>query len=227
MKKLQVLQLPKTNLDFYLSEHFGRFMETPLLPEIKRWFEAERRYLRKNIKRDSSILEIGCGYGRSIADISDIASRVVGVDLSPLCLSNARKNLAHLKNIEIYKADGRALPFREEDFDFTISMGNTFGSLNGYQNDVLKEMRRVTKSGGRIILGVYSERALPIRIRDYSQSGLHIIRVDPEKKIFTEEGLVTEQFTRNKLEDLFSTVGLDVSIKRLTPITYICDTIKR
>ena len=46
-------------------------------PLIKDWLERENLYLRKNIKKDSIVLDVGCGFGRNIKAILNIAKKII------------------------------------------------------------------------------------------------------------------------------------------------------
>ncbi|HML36526.1 MAG TPA: methyltransferase domain-containing protein [Bacillota bacterium] len=94
-----------------------------------------------------AILDVGCGPGILLSGAST-GSRLYGIDLSANMIDEARKKLGD--RAELAVGDAEKLPWREELFDTVLC---TF-SFHHYPNPdgVLSEMRRVLKTGGRLIL---------------------------------------------------------------------------
>jgi ubiquinone/menaquinone biosynthesis C-methylase UbiE len=94
------------------------------------------------------LLEIGCGTGylqRALAEYP-ASSQVFGLDRSRqmLALTRRRAPLAQLA-----QADTRALPYRSATFDCVAS---TFPSDYIAQPETLREIRRVLRPGGRLVV---------------------------------------------------------------------------
>ncbi len=212
-------------MDDFFSKHFFENWLEQASPEIKEWFSKEIEYLRKNIKPNSKILDIGCGFGRHIKILAHSAEEIIGIDNNEDMISKAKQNLSNLKNVKLFLQDAKKLEFNDNSFDYVISMTNTFGDFPDIKIDVLKEMKRVCKNNGKIIISVYSEKSFEIRKNDYKKVGLHITKID-DGIIHTEEGLISEQFTRPQLEKFFNSVGLKFRIFELNPISYICEVVK-
>jgi len=71
----------------------------------------------------SSILDIGCGYGRHLKLIKESFpnTRLIGADISPTMLESARRYLND--SIELYETDGLHLPFGDKEFDIIFTFG--------------------------------------------------------------------------------------------------------
>src|SRR5205807_8736753 len=86
---------------------------------------AERaRWLADRVAsyRPTSILEIGCGYGKQIRALRDrLDAPIVGVDFSASQLQRARAYLDGLEGIALVMASGQALPFRDQAFDLVLT----------------------------------------------------------------------------------------------------------
>lgn len=82
------------------------------------------------IARDATILDIGCGTGRSTRDLARIApsGSVVGVDLSAKMLEHARAKASAqgLSNVRFEQADAQVHPFSDDTFDLAVSV---FGAM--------------------------------------------------------------------------------------------------
>lgn len=189
---------------------------------ISDWIKQEKVYLKKNIKKNSIVLDVGCGFGGDIKAIVDLAKKIVGVDWDALAIETAEKNLSRFKNIQLFKEDAAKLHFKDNSFDHTICMGNTLGNCGNKKIKILKEMKRVTKKNGEIIISVYSESALPVRIENYKSAGLKIKKVSKDGTVLMENKVVSEQFSKNKLKDIFEKAGLSSDIAELGSIYYVC-----
>lgn len=101
------------------------------------------------------ILEVGCGDGFYLHLLSNMGIRklkLVGVDFNPMALASAKKNLVR-KRVTLKCADlMKKIPFKPESFD-KIIMSEVAEHL---PDDVkgLKEVRRVLKKGGILVLTV-------------------------------------------------------------------------
>lgn len=103
---------------------------------------------------DMHILDVGCGVGGSSRRLSHhIGCRVTGVDLSDEYIDAARR-LTQLFNMQetakFHAASALDLPFEDNSFDgiWSIQMGMNVEDKLSW----LKELYRVVKSGGRIVM---------------------------------------------------------------------------
>ncbi len=72
--------------------------------------------------RPTSILEVGCGYGKQLREIrSRWDAPMVGVDFSPSQLARSRSYLDGLERVGFALADGGRLPFADGSFDLVLT----------------------------------------------------------------------------------------------------------
>lgn len=95
-----------------------------------------------------SVLEVACGFGRSLPVLSRLAAEVVAVDISAQMIEEARRNFA-AANIGFHVSPSEDLPFDDEKFDSIVCFA-AFDAM--FQTEALVEMHRVCKKGGRILL---------------------------------------------------------------------------
>jgi phosphatidylethanolamine/phosphatidyl-N-methylethanolamine N-methyltransferase len=97
------------------------------------------------------VLELGIGTGLTMPLYSRDWS-VVGVDLSPAMLMQARKRITELglTQVTLLEADGARLPFDDETFD--VVLVPYVMSVVPDPLSVGREMRRVCRTDGQIIL---------------------------------------------------------------------------
>ena len=120
----------------------------------------------------SRVLEIGCGTGpvaRYIAGLPQVAV-IIGIDPSPILLKHARRLSEGLSTLSFQDADGRELPFPDDDFDVVV--GYTVLCHVPNPQDVLAEARRVLRPDGYLAIfdGDYSTTSVAIGENDPLQA---------------------------------------------------------
>ena len=204
--------------EYYSILNWDKFIETAH-PLLKEWHNKEVGFI-KNLSGD--VLEIGCGTGRVLKVLAENCNRVVGIDKEQVMVDTAKNNSKNLSSVEIYKQDAKNLKFSDNSFDNVICIGNTFGNLGKNKIPVLLEMKRVCKNSGQIIIGVYNEKALKPRLESYEKDELTHVKITKSGTVYSKEGLFSEQFTKNKLKNIFNKVGLKFEIVELNSISYLC-----
>ena len=100
------------------------------------------------------VLDLGCGDGTTALPAALLGVDVVGVDIAAnlVAAGNARVKALGLTNIRFQEGDASDLvDLKDKSFDLVVSI---FGAMFAPRPfDVAKEMVRVTKSGGRIVMG--------------------------------------------------------------------------
>ena len=126
--------------------------------ELDNYYESAFKFGRKKITEDfdrctsplrtgSLVLDVGCGTGFFLNRLQEKNFKVIGIDLAQEMLKTLKWNYP---KSSIQKADGARLPFREDTFDFVISI-ETLRYFE-YSNLLLKEIYRVLKPGGIIFV---------------------------------------------------------------------------
>lgn len=219
---METILIAKTNIDFWEEV----IKNQPA--SYKSWFNKEKEYIHKVITPNSKVLDIGCGNGRSIFDILPITQNIVGIDHEEKAVLDAKNNFSSYPSVEIIQTDAMAMPFDNEVFDFIICMG-TFANFADSKFIVLKEMRRVLKRAGRIIISVFSEDAFEERMKIYKSLGAKIKEVKGTTVIFDESlgDNISEQFSEQQLRDIFSQSNLKVEDMTKVGIAYLCTLSKK
>jgi len=97
-----------------------------------------------------TVLEVGVGSGLNLPIYGAAVDRVYGIDPSPELLDHAGQRMeeAHVP-VSLVRASAERLPFADAAFD-TIAMTWTLCSIPN-PSAALAEMRRVLKTGGRLL----------------------------------------------------------------------------
>lgn len=104
--------------------------------------------------KDLHVLDLGCGDGTTAIPAAQVGAKVLGVDIASnlVAAGNARAKAAGLTNCKFQEGDASNLQeLADDSFDLTVTI---FGAMFAPKPfDVAKEMVRVTKPGGRIVMG--------------------------------------------------------------------------
>src|SRR5215472_3497400 len=91
------------------------------------------------------VLDVGCGTGILTATLGERGSEAVGIDASEAYLASARRNRPH-PNATYELSDVRHIPYSDASFDACVS--TLVLDIIPEFDQVVREMRRVTRSGG-------------------------------------------------------------------------------
>jgi len=106
------------------------------------------------VTRGMKVLDLGCGDGTTALPAARLGADVLGVDISSYLVEagNRRAEAEGLKNCRFQEGDATNLSdLADQSFDLTATV---FGAMFAPRPfDVAKEMVRVTRPGGRIVMG--------------------------------------------------------------------------
>ena len=120
--------------DRFLFQFWMKKFHVPVLKELL-------------LNQKTKVLDISCGTGELLKKLEGKAD-LYGVDLSEEMLSKAGKKLSGKAKLQ--KADVHALPFKDNSFNYVIS---TEAFHHYYdQQKAVREMARIIKSGGKVIV---------------------------------------------------------------------------
>ena len=109
---------------------------------------------RLGITKDLKVLDLGCGDGTTALPAAKLGADVLGIDIARNLVDAGNKRAAKegLTNIEFQEGDASNLEqLPDKAFDLVISI---FGAMFAPKPfEVAKEMVRVTRPGGRIVMG--------------------------------------------------------------------------
>jgi ubiquinone/menaquinone biosynthesis C-methylase UbiE len=106
------------------------------------------------ITEGMKVLDLGCGDGTTAIPAAKLGATVTGVDIAKNLVDAGNTRVANegLKNIHFHEGDATNLAdLKDESFDLVVSI---FGAMFAPKPfDVAKEMVRVTRRGGKIVMG--------------------------------------------------------------------------
>jgi SAM-dependent methyltransferase len=120
----------------------------------KYYHQELEQYLRFVIPENSSVIEIGCGTGETLAALNP--SDGLGIDISPRMIAIAKSKFPHLR----FEVDDFESLKTCEKFDYILIDG-TIGNVDDIQL-AFKELRKVCKPQSRIVIIYYNYLWEPI-----------------------------------------------------------------
>ena len=105
------------------------------------------------IKAGERVLDICCGTGDQAFYFAKTGAIVAGIDLNPQMIGTALKKQKKESLTDVYfqAADAAKLPFLEPVFDLALISLALHEIESKKRDEVLSEMKRVVKKGGRLI----------------------------------------------------------------------------
>lgn len=138
------------------------------------------------------VLDIGCGYGRSLKWLTSVYDEAVGVDISTNAIDEARSFLKNNSNIRLYTspADGIAREIQNESFNFIYAFTVFQHIPRHFTQRILHEAAQLLEPDGRIAFNLLTG------INEDADSGIN----ETEWAIGYSEAAVTELLDAAGLE---------------------------
>lgn len=121
---------------------------------LDRVADAGRAYKQRLLdalgpRREHTALDVGCGPGTDLPALAERAGRVVGVDVEPAMVEEARRRTAG-RTVEVLLGDAHALPVADDSVD-RARVDRVLHQVED-PSGALAELRRVLRPGGRAVL---------------------------------------------------------------------------
>jgi len=148
--------------------------------------EREIQFLYEHVEPDHVVAEFGCGLGGNCAAISRRAARVVGVDINPLFIRQARRVACDCSNCDFITYGGGDLPLADESVDVLFCWA-VFERIPKPQVEAyVREFRRVLKPGGLCVAYYLGEKSKKTDFTDLLGEAAYAYWQEPEVKDLLE-----------------------------------------
>jgi ubiquinone/menaquinone biosynthesis C-methylase UbiE len=168
-----------------------------------------------SIENHYTILDVGCGGGRTISKLAAIATqgKVYGVDYSDESVAVAKRTNAQwidLGRVEIRHGSVSQLPFPDNMFDLATAVETHFwwADLPGD----MREVFRVLKPGGTLILIAEVYKGAGTRVSKFaekyaSRTGMTLLSVAEHRELFTNAGYSDVQVIEERGKGWICSIG--------------------
>ena len=143
---------------------------------------------------EDTVLDVACGPGLVVAAFARVARHATGVDVTPAMLARACEVTAGLVNVTLDHHDVVPLPYPDATFSIVVSRF----AFHHFEDPgaVLREMRRVCRPGGRVVLCDLTASDDPAKAAEFHR--IEMLR-DPSH---------VRALTLDELQGLFPAAGL-------------------
>ena len=126
-------------------------------PRVRDYLRAEVDFVVARLQPTDTVLDLGCGYGRTLPHLADKAALVVGIDTSAASLALARERLERYPTVLLARMDASSLAFVERSFDVVVCLQNGICAFDVDQRELIRESLRVLRPGGTALFSSYAE----------------------------------------------------------------------
>jgi len=213
--------LPSSLDEFSLQEakYHDEFDEDPIY--VHQLNTLRNEYYHAVIREEISerlglALEVGGGTGQDAAAIINSGLNLVETDISHEALIHAQQLIAAEKSnhVQFVCCTLTSLPFPDQSFDtcFGIAMVHHLKNVT----NAIQEMSRVTKSGGKVIVGFEPNATYFRQIKRFRKILCTLSHTDPEKGSIADAEM--SGFSQRELRDAFEKAG--VIISKIIPVWF-------
>ncbi len=197
-------------------------------PRIRRYLDEEVRFVADRVRGMRRVLELGCGYGRVMRQLSPVVGTVVGCDTSQESLAFARSYMEPRRNYALIRSDAAQMAFEAGAFDAIICVQNGISAFGVEPRRLVLDAVRVTRVGGIVLFSTYSPKIWEDRLawfRDQAREGL-LGPVDESRTgggtIVCRDGFRAMTFGPQELLGFFRDLGLRTSIHEVDGSSLFC-----
>ncbi len=197
-------------------------------PRVKQYLRAEVEYVREQLQKTDSVLELGCGYGRVLKQLLPYSSSVIGIDTSIESLIIVKDYVDQNYRCYLFQANAESLPLQDGSIDKVVCIQNGLSAFKVDPIELLKESIRITKKGGLCLFSSYSDKFWKHRIDWFKlqeEAGL-IGEIDWNRTsdgvISCRDGFLATTFTQNDFQNLISQLELNASVIEVDESSIFC-----
>lgn len=190
------------------------------IDRVKQYLNKEIEFVQSQLLSDSTVLEMGAGYGRIMKELSSGVKNIYGIDISEDLVKFGQDYLKYCPNCKLSVADVYQFDSQIK-FDAVLCLQNGISALKGNSDNLIEISMRLLKSGGKALFSSYSSKFWDIRLawfQEQADKGL-LGEIDYENtgdgKIVCKDGFTATTFSSNDLERLGTLSGFLYTIQEV------------
>jgi 2-polyprenyl-6-hydroxyphenyl methylase/3-demethylubiquinone-9 3-methyltransferase len=196
---------------------------------VKHYLAAEIEHVSARIASSRRVLELGCGYGRVLRQLSRRSTMFVGIDTAFQNLAMARTYIKGAGNVALLLMDALRLGFPAGVFDLVCCVQNGISAFHVDQRELMIEAVRVVKPGGRVLFSSYAENFWEDRLNWFRIQAAHglVGEIDEAAtgagRIVTKDGFTATTVTPEQLLNLSRGLGSGRSVQVVADSSVFCE----
>jgi 2-polyprenyl-6-hydroxyphenyl methylase/3-demethylubiquinone-9 3-methyltransferase len=204
-----------------------------LAPErTRQYLRAEMDFVLSRIKSGDIVLDLGCGYGRTLPLMAAKAGSVVGIDNAAASIAMAEQSVKNIANVAVKEMDAARLLFVDNMYDVVICIQNGISAFHCDQKNLIREALRVTKPGGLTMFSTYAEKFWEYRLEWFKlQAAAGLLgEIDWEKTtngiIVCQDGFTASTISPEQFLQLCTDLPAVVTLTEVDESSLFCELLK-
>lgn len=197
-------------------------------PRIRQYLRAELAFALGFIPAGESVLDLGCGYGRTLPDLAARAGSVTAIENAPASIAMAEKVASELPNVTVREMDAVSLLFDDDRFSVVLCLQNGLSAFHRDPGTLLREALRVCRPGGVALFSTYSGKFWPQRLEWFElQAGAGLLgEIDWQRTgngfIACKDGFTSTTFTEDQFRSLASGLPAALTLTEVDGSSLFC-----
>lgn len=202
-------------------------------PRVQQYLRAEIEFVLEHIRLGDVVLDLGCGYGRTMRFLDRKARFVIGVDISSSSLSLAQSCHNVRRSCLFLEMDAAKLAFLDGTFDAVVCVQNGISAFHRDPLQLFQESVRVARPSGVVLFSTYSEKFWDHRLEWFrKQAGEGLLgQIDEERTgngvIVCRDGFRATTCTEKQFRDLAARLPVSLKITEVDDSSLFCAMIKQ
>ncbi len=214
-----VFSKKEVRLHTYTQQYLKAVAEP--LPEMQEYFAQENQLLLSLVRPGGSLLDIGCGNGRTLVALAPHVAQMVGIEYDPTLSAVARQNTRRFRNVKVITNDFFATTFTQK-FSVTSAAYNLLGSaeVDGFEGrmHLLRRMLSFTEKQGYVYCAVWSDTGIAFAEQYYPRIGITITGIS-KGDVQTDHGTF-HRFSKEEITELARTFHCPFFIREVGSVMY-------
>jgi 2-polyprenyl-6-hydroxyphenyl methylase/3-demethylubiquinone-9 3-methyltransferase len=170
-------------------------------PRVRQYLDAEIGYVAAKVEPGDVVLDLGCGYGRTLPVLAAKAARVVGIDSSVGSLLLGKTTLGNTTHCCFAAMNAVHLGFQDAMFDSVVCIQNGISAFHVDQKSLIREAVRVAKPNGRVLFSSYARKFWDHRL-EWFRLQAHVGLLGEIDETKTKDGVIVckDGFTATTVE---------------------------
>jgi 2-polyprenyl-6-hydroxyphenyl methylase/3-demethylubiquinone-9 3-methyltransferase len=199
---------------------------------VLQYLAAETNFVKNYLQPGMRVLELGCGYGRALAELIPTNAKLFGLDIALANLQYCRVSLSQLDSCHLFQMSAAVTGFQSNSFDIVFCIQNGLSAFKMPPNKLILETMRLVKPGGTALFSSYSQNFWDYRLDWFirqSRAGL-VGAIDYNKTkngiIHCKDGFTATTFSEADFTDLCSDMFLLCKTHEIDNSSIFCEVTK-
>jgi len=181
------------------------------IPRVKQYLQEEIDFVKKDLTRSQSVLELAAGYGRIVRELAPYCGPIIGVDISEESVELGQEYLKDFPNAAMVAMDVHQMEF-ECRFDVILCLQNGLSAMRA-DEEVIRKIMELLAPGGRAYFSSYSSKFWEWRLKWFEEQAekglLGEIDYDQTKNgvIVCKDGFMARTHSPEDLKEIGERIG--------------------